>query len=206
MIIESILGGVTGLVGNIITGVLGYKTQKLKNEHEIALITAETTAMKMEAQMQIQVAKAELEGTIELADAQAYMVSQKVGSQQMFSEKWIDKLFSVKGKFGRFFAIPAAVLIAILFSFVDWLRGFMRPALTIYLTGVTTVLTWMAWQILQKHGVEMTSAEALATYSQVASMVIYLTVSCVTWWFGDRRMAKFLTSLDKRKNQDSVDE
>jgi len=204
MVLETILGGVTGLVGNVITGILGYKTQKLKNDHEINILRAETEAMKMEAQMQIEVTKAEIEGAVELADAQAYMISQKVGSEKMFSEKWIDKLFSVEGKFGRFFAIPAAVLIAILFGFVDWLRGFMRPALTLYLTGVTTVITWMAWDILNKHGIGMTSAEAIATYTQVTGMVIYLTVSCVTWWFGDRRMAKFLTTLNK-KNKDSVE-
>jgi len=204
--LDIILGGVTGLLGNVITGILGYKTQKLKNDHEIAVIQAETSAMKMEAQMQIQVTKAEIEGAVELADAQAYMISQKGASQPMFSEKWIDKLFSVEGKFGRFFAVPAAVLIAMAFGFVDWLRGFMRPALTVYLTGITTVLTYQAWQILQINGIEtMTSTQAVGTYTQATSMVIYLTVSCVTWWFGDRRMAKFLTTLNKKSQTDSVD-
>lgn len=204
MLIEAILGGVTGLLGNVITGILGYKTQKLKNEHDVAMIQAETESMKIEAQMQIQVTKAEIEGAVELADAQAYMQSQKTGQQPAFSEKWIDKLFGVQGKFGRFFAIPCAILIAMGFAFVDWLRGFMRPALTLYLTGMSTVITWMAWDILQKHGLEsMTPAQALATYSQVITMVLYLTVSCVTWWFGDRRMAKFLTTINNKNNNDN---
>jgi hypothetical protein len=206
MIAETILGGVTGLLGNIVTGILGYKNQKLQFEHEVIMLQAETEAMRMEAQMQIQITKAEIEGAVELADAQAYTLSQKAGSQPMFSEKWIDKLFSVEGKFGRFFSIPAAVLIAIAFGFVDWLRGFMRPALTIYLTSITTAITWMAWQILQKHGIDMTASEALSTYTQATSMVIYLTVSCVTWWFGDRRMAKFLTTIGNRRNRnESID-
>jgi hypothetical protein len=34
-----------------------------------------------------------------------------------------------------------------------------------------------------------------AIFDQVTSIVIYLTVSCVTWWFGDRRVAKFLMRL-----------
>ncbi len=202
MILETILGGVTGLLGNVVTGILGYKTQKLKNDFELAMIRAESEAMRLEAQMHIQITKAEIEGAVEIADAQAYMISQREGSKPMFSEKWIDKLFSVEGKFGRFFAIPAAVLIAILFGFVDWLRGFMRPALTLYLTGVTSVLTYLAWDILQKHGLPaMTTAEAISTYTQVTSMVLYLTVSCVTWWFGDRRMSKFLTTLASKRNR-----
>ena len=202
--LDVLLGGVTGLLGNVITGILGYKTQKLKNEFEIQRIQAESEAMRLEAQMQIQITKAEVEGAVELADAQAYMQSQVAGNKAMFSEKWIDKLFSVEGKFGRFFAIPCAVIIATMFGFVDWLRGFMRPALTMYLTGITTVLTYMAWKMLKEHGVEITASDALETYSQVSTMVIYLTVSCVTWWFGDRRMSKFLTTLnDRRREEDS---
>lgn len=202
MILETILGGVTGLLGNVLTGILGYKTQKLKNDFELEMVKVESEAMRLEAQMQIQITKAEIEGAVEIADTQAYMISQREGSKTMFSEKWIDKLFSVQGKFGRFFAVPAAVLIATAFAFVDWLRGFMRPALTLYLTGVTSVLTYLAWQILQKHGLNtMSTSEAVATYTQVTSMVIYLTVSCVTWWFGDRRMSKFLTTLGSKKNR-----
>lgn len=204
--LDVLLGGITGLIGSISTGIMNYKMQKLKNVHDISMIQAETESMKIEAQMQIQVTKAEIEGAVELADAQVYMQSQKSGQQVMFSEKWIDKLFNVQGKVGRFFAIPAGVLIAVAFGFVDWLRGFMRPALTLYLTGVTTVLTWMAWKMMQDHGLAaMTTTQALATYTQVTTMVIYLTVTCVTWWFGDRRMAKFLTTLNSKKSNDSVD-
>lgn len=201
MILETILGGITGIVGNVATGILNYKTMKLKMQHERDMVKAETEAMKMEAEMNIKVTKAQIEGAVELADTQAYVESQKSGQKQLFSDKWIDKLFSVEGKFGRFFAIPCAVILAMGFAFVDWLRGFMRPALTLYLTGVTSVLTYMAWDIMQKHGLAgMTVEEATGIYAQVTSIVIYLTVSCVTWWFGDRRMAKFLTNIDKKNN------
>lgn len=199
--LDVILGGVTGLVGNIVTGVMNYKTMKLKNQHDQAMVTLETNAMKEEAKMQIEITKAEIEGAVELADAQAYAVSQKLGNAPMFSEKWIDRLFSVEGKFGRFFAIPCAIVLALAFGFVDWLRGFMRPAITVYLTGMTTVITWMAWEIMKKHGLDsMSVQEAIGIYNQVVSIVIYLTVSCITWWFGDRRTAKFLTQIyDKDK-------
>ena len=201
MILTTILGGLTGLVGNIVTGVMNYKTMKLKIEHEAVMVKLETEAMKEEAKMQIAITKAEIEGAVELADSQAYMATIKSGQKAMFSEKWIDKLFSVEGKFGRFFAIPAAVFLALGFGFVDWLRGFMRPAMTIYLIGMTTVITWMAWNIMKNFGVDtITPAQAIVIFGQVTDIVIYLTVSCVTWWFGDRRMAKFLTTLlDKDK-------
>jgi hypothetical protein len=197
--LDVILGGLTGLLGNVVTGIMNFKTMKLKLTHERDMVKLETEAMKEEAKMQIEVTKAEIEGAVELADAQAYMQSQKTGNVAMFSERWIDKLFAITGWI-RFIAIPFAVLIATGFAFVDWLRGFMRPAITLYLTGMTTVITWMAWDIMQKNGLEtMTVAQALEIYDQVISIVIYLTVSCVTWWFGDRRMAKFLTQLNTKK-------
>lgn len=199
MFLETILGGVTGLIGNVITGIMSYKTQKLKNEHDVAMIKAQTESMKIEAEMNIKVTQAQIEGEVELADAQAYVVSQKTGQQQFFSERWVDVLFNVEG-WAKFICIPAGVLVAIMFGFVDWLRGFMRPALTIYLTGMSTFITYMAWEIMQKHGLSgMTVTEAIGLYNNVTSIIIYLTVSCVTWWFGDRRMAKFLTNMGKKK-------
>jgi hypothetical protein len=196
--LDVLLGGLTGLLGNAVTGIMNYKTMKLKMTHERDMVKLETEAMKEEAKMQIEVTKAEIEGAVELADTQAYIASQKSGNTQMFSEKFLDLLFSVKG-WMRFISIPFAVIIAFLFSIVDFLRGFMRPGLTLYLTGVTTVITWMAWEILQKNGIgSLTAAEAKEIFQQVISIVIYLTVSCVTWWFGDRRMAKFLTKLNKK--------
>jgi hypothetical protein len=199
--LEAILGSVTGILGNLLTGWLNYKNTKLSNEHEQKMVALETAAMKEEAKMQIAITKAEIEGAVELADSAAYMESIKAGNKDMFSEKWIDKLFNVEGKVGRFFSIPVAVLLAMAFGFVDWLRGFMRPAMTLYLTGMTTVITWMAWKLMQVNGIQLPINDAVAIYSQTTSIVVYLTVSCVTWWFGDRRMAKFLTKMNEEKGK-----
>ncbi len=199
--LDIILGGITGLLGNFITGWMNHRTTKLNNEHEQKMVALETAAMKEESKMQIAITKAEIEGAVELADSAAYMESIKAGNKAMFSEKWIDKLFNVEGKVGRFFAIPVAVLLAMAFGFVDWLRGFMRPAITLYLTGMTTVITYMAWQLIQTNGGIMEMTEAIQIYNKTTSIVIYLTVSCVTWWFGDRRMAKFLTKMNEQKGK-----
>ena len=39
-------------------------------------------------------------------------------------------------------------------------------------------------------------------FDQVTSIIIYLTVSSVTWWFGDRRTAKFLMRLNDGNKKD----
>ena len=199
MLLETILGGVTGLVGNIISSIMTYKTQKLKNTHDQMMLKLETAAMRAEVEANIRITKAQIEGEVEIADSQAYMQSIMHGNKPMFNEKWVDKLLAVEGKW-RVLTFPLACFAAIMFGFVDWLRGFMRPALTLYLTGLTTAITWMAWDIMQKHGLTgMTAVEATAIFDQVITIVIYLTVSCVTWWFGDRRIAKFLSSLHDKQ-------
>ena len=199
MILEGIIGTLTGLLGTALTSVMNYKTQKMANEHEIAKIKAETDAMKIEAEMQIQVTKAKIEGEIEVADSLAYTESQKQGNEKMFSDEWIAKLFAVEGKVMRFIAVPAAIFLALAFGFIDWLRGVMRPGLTIYLTFLSTVITYMAWDILKQYGLSIPLESAVEIYDKVISIIIYLTVSCVTWWFGDRRIAKFLTSMNGGK-------
>jgi hypothetical protein len=200
MIWTTLLGGLTGLIGNVISAIMTYKTQKLKNEHDQAMLRLETAAMRAEAEANIRITQAQIEGAVEIADSQAYMASIHHGNKPMLDEKWVDKLLSVEGKW-RVITIPVACLVAILFGFVDWLRGFMRPALTLYLTILTTVITWMAWDVMQKHGIgALTAAQAVAVFDQVVTIVIYLTVSCVTWWFGDRRMAKFLSRLHMKNN------
>jgi hypothetical protein len=191
MLFETILGGLTGLVGSVVTSIMNYKTMKEKNAHEIAVIAAQTAAMKAEAEANIQVTKAQIEGAVELANAQAYMASQTAGNEALFGENWVDKLLGTTGWLS-YLAGPVACIVAFLFGFVDWFRGLMRPLMTAYLVGMSSYITYLAWQIVQKYGQGMTHTEATAIYQSVVEVILYLTVSCVTWWFGDRTMSKYI--------------
>jgi hypothetical protein len=198
MLIETILGGLTGIVGTALTSIMNFKTQKLKNEHEINLIRAQTAAMIEESKAQIEITKTRIEGAVELADADAYIQSIKEGNKSVFNDKWIDNLFAVQGKM-RYISVPVAVLIAFLFGFIEWLKQFMRPGLTAYLVIMTSWITLVSKDILTKAGVGtggITGDQAYLIFTQVVGIIIYLTVSCVTWWFGDRRVAKFLMRLN----------
>lgn len=213
MLIETILGGVTGLIGNVVGGIFKYKEaklmlqgEKLRYTHELSMVKAETQAMIMEAKANIKITQAQVEGAIDIADAKAYMQSQTEGNKALFSNKWIDSLMAVEG-WARFVSVPLASLVATAFGFVDFLRGLIRPALTVYLCGVTTWVTWMAWKIMQADGVTLTSIQATQIFGDITSIVTYLTVSCVTWWFGDRRMAKSIMKLkgvDFNKMDDEI--
>jgi hypothetical protein len=201
MILETILGGVTGLIGNVVGGWFKLKHAKLEKEiraadraHDLAMIKAETQAMIMEAKANIKITQAQVEGAIDLKDAEAFMQSQKEGNKALFDSKWINALMAVEG-WWRIITLPLASIVAFLFGLTDFLRGIIRPSLTVYLCGVTTWVTWMAWEIMQKNGIGLSSIQAVDIFQDTTSIVTYLTVSCVTWWFGDRRMAKSIMEM-----------
>lgn len=192
--LDIILGGITGLIGNAFTTWFKFKNAKLEYEHKEKMVNLETQAMIQEANMQIEVTKSRIEGEIELADAAAFQTSQKVGSEKLFHEKWIDMIMASSNRkwTGWFFSLMGT-LIAGAFAFVDWLNTFMRPALTIYLVIASSYITFLAWKIMQASGLAtMTATQAIGIFNQVTSTMIYLAVSAVTWWFGDRTMSKFL--------------
>jgi len=202
MLIETILGGVTGIIGNVVGAFFKHKqakieleTKKLEFSHEAKMVELETKAMILEAKANIKITQAQAEGAIELEDAKAYIESQKEGNKSLFNNKWIDSLLTVENKWAKIITIPVASIIAILFGFVDFLRGLIRPALTIYLCGITTWITWMAWKIMNLEGLTITALQATNIFNDVTSIVTYLTISCVTWWFGDRRMSKSIMEI-----------
>jgi hypothetical protein len=211
MILESILGMATGLIGNIVGGIFKFKTAKLQkeikaadNSHALSMVKAETEAMIMESKAQIAITRAEVEGAVELEDSKAFVQAQKEGNKAAFNNKWIDMLMNVKGRW-QLITLPIACIIAIGFGFVDFLRGIIRPGLTIYLTGLTTWITMLAWDIMQKSGANISTFQAIAVFSEVTGVVTYLTISAITFWFGDRSMNKFLTQM-KGANVTKIDD
>jgi hypothetical protein len=205
---------VTGLIGSVVGGIFKYKTMKAQIElkkaehsHEMNMVKAESDAMIAEAKANIAITRAQVEGAVDLKDAEAYVASQSEGNKALFSSGWVEKLFTVKGKW-QIITLPLAMFVAVMFGFTDFLRGIIRPVLTIYLCGATTWITMMAWQIMRQHGMELDASQAMQMFLQVTSIVTYLTVSCVTWWFGDRRIAKTIMELngaDRTKIDDKIE-
>ncbi len=130
-----------------------------------------------------------MEGEIELADSKAYKISQQKGAKELFSTRFMDKLYESP------WTAWIGSILAFLFGLIDMLKAAMRPGLTAYLVALTSWITFISMDVLQKHGHLLTADQAGAIFDQVTSIVIYVTVICVTWWFGDRRVAKFLMRL-----------
>jgi hypothetical protein len=197
--LDIILGGLTGLIGNAVTSWTQYKTKSMEFTHKENMVKLETMAMLEEAKAQISITKARIEGEVELAEVGAYKESIEAGKEKFFGEKWVDIMLDSTG-WASYILKPAAMVIAMAFAILDLVRGMMRPLLTIYLTGLTSYITWLAWKILEAKGISSLSVtNAVDLYTDVISTVIYLTVSAITWWFGDRSMSKYLQNRKSPK-------
>lgn len=193
--LETILGVATGFLGNIITGFTNLKAQKLKNEQDLKMREYDLKEREQEAKLQIAVQTAQTDLEIEKAEAAAYVESLKNANADLLTTEKLGVLSETKSGFiGKF--------LALLMGLVDTFRSFIRPGLTAYLVALTTVLTYQAIEILSAKEPLLTALQAQALFSQVSDIVIYLTVSCVTWWFGDRRTAKFIYRLNDGNFQD----
>ena len=197
--LDIILGGLTGLIGNAVTAWTTYKTKNMEFKHKEEMVKLETAAMLEEAKAQISITKARIEGEVELAEVGAYKESLESGKEKFFGEKWVDLMLDSTG-WSSYILKPAAMVIAMAFAIVDLIRGMMRPLLTLYLTGLTSYITWLAWKILETKGISSLSVtNAVDLYTDVISTVIYLTVSAITWWFGDRSMSKYIQNRKSPK-------
>lgn len=202
MILTDLLGAtgagvITGLIGNVFTAFTNIKMQKIKNErdaqkdqHEISMLSAETKAMIAEADANIKINEAKIQGELELLDGEIYKTSIKEGNKRDLSNKTIDYLLS------KAWLMPFGVILVMLLGLVDFLKSFMRPGLTAYLVALTSWITYKAMEIITAHQTLLSTEQAMALFMNVVNIIIYLTVSCVTWWFGDRRVAKFLYRLN----------
>lgn len=206
MLISGILGTITGILGNAVGGFFKYKerklhieSQKIQNSHELAMVKAETDAMIAEAKANIRITEAQTEGEVEKKEIDAFIEAQKQEGKNLFSNKWIDGLMKVEG-WWRIITLPLASLIAVLFGIVDVIRKLIRPTLTIYLAGVSTWVTWMAWEIMKLNGVTLTATQATTIFLSTTEIVLYLFVSATTFWFGDRQMNKYIMSLKGVEN------
>jgi hypothetical protein len=193
--IATILGGLTGILGTVATSITNYKSQKLKNELDIKMAELEIRKLEARTTAAIKLTEARISGEVELADTQAFIKSQEYGNSSIFSSEWVEKLLSATG-WCKWVSIPAGVFIVILFGLVDLLKALMRPGLTLYLLIASTWVTYLAYDILVIAGIaKLTTTQAVEIFNLVIVTIIYLTVSCVTWWFGDRRIAKFIMRL-----------
>jgi hypothetical protein len=175
--IASILGGgITGLIGSVTQRIYEYKSKKLdielqkeKYANELALRKADAEIMAQEWASRTKVAEIEATAQVETEDSKAFAAAltsePKVYHEGVLSNKqnW-------------------------LMIILDFARGIVRPGLTLYLCAITTVIYVKAARLLNGNTILPGMAYDLVT--QIINTILYLTTSCVLFWFGARNKSK----------------
>jgi len=185
-------GGLTGLAGNLITQIINYLNLRAQQQHDLELIRVNTESA-------VALAKVKTEGELDVEEAKAFTESQKAAQAEepLFKQSYMQYLLQ-----STWLAWIGALL-AVLFGVVDFVKALIRPVLTIYLLGASTWITVLSYrtvqEALQVTGQLFPAAEAMDLFQTTVITVLYLTVTAVTWYYSDRRTAKFLAKmLDKR--------
>lgn len=163
-IVGSVLsGGVTGLAGTAISRYFDYKNKKADREHEVRMVEVEAKVMEQEWAARSAVAKIEGESAIEVEDSRAFKESLSNEPKRYFTGN--------PKQFG------------IIFIILDFIRGCIRPALTVYLCILTTLI------YLQITNLGIDSTQTQTILNHIINTILYLTTTVVLWWFGSRQKA-----------------
>ena len=151
---DLMFGGLTGLVGGIAQKVADYKTKKLELEMLQKKTEAEIQLRRVDAEIMAQ----EWAARTKVAEIETASADFKASFNEpvLYSEK-----------------VTPTVRQGWLLVLVDFLRGFVRPFLTLYLVVVTTVM------YLRTDGGAINAQSVVDT-------ILYLSVTACTWWFGSR--------------------
>lgn len=170
-------GGLTGLIGGAVDKVFAYKTKKLEIEqnreryiHEVNMRKADAEIMAQEWAARTKVAEVEGAAKVEVEDAKAFATSLTTDDKN-----YLDYLDKLNPKQDWFFVI------------LEFIRGSIRPGLTLYLCVLTTLLYWKASQLVPS---VIDAAKALDMVNSIINTILYLTTTCILWWFGTRNSEK----------------
>jgi len=178
-------GGATGLIGVLIQRYFDYQhrnqdieTLKLNHANSIQLATIESESAKRRAEADEAIASSNKDAAIGVAEADA--------DAKMFSASFENdtaKYLAPESQKRPGFAGAAVVL---MMGIVDFVRGILRPGMTIYLCILVTMMFLWVKDLSSKYGVYMTADQAMQIQLQIISTITYVFTTCSTWWFGSR--------------------
>lgn len=180
-IISTLGGAFIGVVGSAVTAVFTYKNKRLEMEQVIKTKELDIELAKQEHKFALEKVSVEVEGEIQKAAEATLQAS--YGHDRATYWTPLQGLAEKHSWIG----IP----LALLFGVVDFLRGLIRPSLTIYLSALVTVMYLDATKILEADGYsQMVPDAAMIFVTEILELVKFLTIVVVSWWFGERAIHK----------------
>lgn len=172
-------GGVTGLLGVAFQRFFDFlkikqelEMKKAEFEHEANMKRIDGELMAQEWAARTQVAEVEAEGKRAKAAEESFSQSFTLEPRQYSAKATIS---------------PTASFMLVV---LDFIRGLVRPGLTIYLCAITTMMYLEAKAIMAGVGALISAEQAITVHNIIVTTVLYLTTTCVLWWFGTRNSQK----------------
>lgn len=191
-------GGATGLLGMALQrtfdGLFGWLKAKQEfanlqeqNKQALAMKEADARIMAQEWAGRTQVAQAEAAGKEAVSANEAFAQSllkepERYSKTETLPNNWWG--WTLQG----------------LLVLLDVIRGLIRPALTVYLCWVTTSIWFEVRHLANLE--DLSADQTMAILMLVIETILYLTTTCVTWWFGTRNKQEPPTV--RRQEQGSV--
>lgn len=192
MLIESIVGTLVGLLGTGLTTYSNYKMEQLRANNKLKELELQGKLLRLEAEASIQLAVNSAQLNMMEQESEAFTESQRT-NKKVFSENYISALLSQKG-WRCIFTIPVGLLLTLLLGLGDVLQHSMRSVLTIYCLCITSWVTYQCYMVLDKLNA-LDPFQASLGWQDAREVVFLLTVTMVSWWFGDRRVATHLMHM-----------
>jgi len=160
-------GGLTGLIGAGLSLFGELKKQKLANEHEARMAEIEQQGMKLEAELNMRVVETEAEAAVNIEESKAFAAS--YGN---------DRRTYATGRLGAF----GQALMVI----VDFIRGLVRPSVTIYMAVIVTLMYSQILELVGGLDGALDKATAVELLNQIILVILYVAATVILWWFGVR--------------------
>jgi hypothetical protein len=185
-------GGATGLLGVLLQRFFDYKKQqldlqivKLNHENALALAAAETDRARLRADAETRIADRSADAKEHAADQDLAARTVEAESRNLLASFEQDRsTYLEKGaQLGKGWPAKAVLL---MMGAVDFARGLLRPALTVHLTVVVTLMFSQMLVLLKLQGHEWTVSELVPIVKLIVTTILYCWTTCVVWWFGTR--------------------
>jgi len=174
-IFAAVAGGGTGLLGSLVSDVARFFERKQEavlqiqlKELDIKMLYAETDASIKIAKTEQETAEIEANARIKYAELEGFIAAQTSDSEILS-------------------AVAGAKNASTLLNIAAFVRTMVRPALTLYLCLLSTLVYMDARNTLIGMKNEMGLARAVEVYSDTSNQLIYLTGTAVLFWFGQRK-------------------
>lgn len=180
---------VSGVLSGGATGLLGIALQQWgesrRRVHDIELVRLQMEQarelQRIDAESRLELARLGADAAERLADLDAAARADALGSADMRASFEADRATYLQPE-----AQQQSRTARVMMALVDMLRGFVRPAATVYSLVLLTLLMLWVQRLYGSIGPALSPAEVVKLATEVVGTITYLAVTCTVWWFGVR--------------------